>query len=180
MPMLTLGRFVGSTALLIMFAACSYEPDSSEMQNVTGYIPVYGEVNASEILMAPARNVEDPGKIYVYGKYLLVNEKKAGIHVFDNSDPAQPMNLGFVSILGNTDMAIKDDILYADHLGNLVALSIGDFSSLEEKGRLPLRNWHLGVPPPAGFYFQCIDPDKGLVVFWKRTQLQNPQCYALR
>lgn len=179
MPSRKFRPFAG-LVMLILLSGCYYEPETNETQDVTGYVPVYGEASASEILMTSAKTVEDPGKIYVYGKYLLVNEKKQGIHVFDNTDPSNPVSVGFVSILGNTDMAIKDDILYADHLGNLVALSIGDFNTLEEKGRLPLRNWHLGVPPPAGSYFQCIDPGKGLVVSWKKSNLKNPQCYALQ
>ena len=47
------------------------------------------------------------------------------------------MNLGFLQLLGDTDMGIKEGLLYADHIGNLVALSVSDFGSIEEKGRLP-------------------------------------------
>ena len=166
--------------LLILLTGCFPEPEAESSEPVTGYRPVYGPQTDSEILMTGTRAVEDPGKIYVYGPYLLVNEKKKGIHVFDNSNPAEPVNLGFLRLLGNTDMAIKDDVLYADHVGQLVALTINDFTNVVEQGRLPLRNWNVGLPPPPGFYFECVNPDKGLVIGWKQAELKNAQCYALQ
>ena len=146
--------------------------------SIPAYVPVYGAASASEIVMTSPQTVTEPGKIHVYGKYLLVNEKMKGIHIFDNTNPADPLNIGFLQMLGNSDMAIRNDVLYADHLGNLVALTTSDFTTIEETGRLPLRNWLKGVPPPSHSYFECVDPDKGLVVDWKRTNIKNPRCYA--
>lgn len=165
---------------LLILGSC-YEPGPrfTQADQATGYLPVYGAKSDALIAMTSARPLAAPGKIYRYGKYLLINEKRLGIHIFDNSNPAQPVNLGFLQLLGNTDMAIKDSLLYADHMGSLVALTVNDFGTVEEKGRLPVRNWLLGVPAPPGFYFQCVDPGKGLVVNWKEAVLKNPQCYAL-
>jgi hypothetical protein len=169
-----------SFLLLILLTGCFTDPESGPSQPVTGYQPVYGPQTDTEILMTETRTVEDPGKIYVYGEYLLVNEKKKGIHVFSNSNPSEPVNLGFLQLLGNTDMAIKDGVLYADHVGQVVALTLNNFTNVIEKDRLPLRNWDLGLPPPPGFYFECVNPDRGLVVGWKQTILTNAQCYALQ
>lgn len=168
-----------SFVLPFLLIGCHIEDDGFGVaQQNEAYVPVYGEATASDIVMTSPQSVNDPGKIYVYENYLLVNEKNKGIHIFDNTDPANPVNLGFLQLLGNHDMAIKDGVLYGDHLGNLVALTTNDFTNVQEKGRLPLRNWELGVPPPSGFHFECVDPDKGLVIGWKKTQLKNPNCYA--
>lgn len=164
--------------LLIVIAGCYAEPTVFREETVFGYRPIYGEKIASEIKFLDPAPIENPGKIYIYGDYLLVNEIKKGIHVFDNTDPEAPRNMGFIQMLGNTDMAIKDGVLYADHIGQLVALSIDDFSTLQERGRLTLQNWERGVPPPASSYFECVDPEKGIVVAWKPDQLKNPDCYA--
>lgn len=173
--------FYSSLLLLAMvyLTSCFPDPDWAQPNHVRAYIPVYGSKDLSEIRIVAPRQVNNPGKIYVYHQFLLVNEIKQGIHVFENSDPENPQGLGFIRMLGNTDMAIKDDVLYADHLGNLVALTIDDFASLQEKGRLPLKNWHLGIPPPTGAHFECVDPSKGLVVGWKKTENKNFDCYAL-
>lgn len=174
---ITLSAITIITALL---TGCYIEPEAIDNQVLTGYRPVYGPAAQSEIAFTQSRAIENPGKIYVYGKYLLVNEQKKGIHVFDNSHPKTPVNLGFIQMLGNTDMAIKDGTLYADHLGNLVALTTNDFENIKEQGRLPIRNWNLGVPPPANVHFECVDPGKGIVVSWEKSESKTFQCYAIR
>lgn len=81
-------------------------------------------LEAVEIL--PARELEDPGKIYAYGDYILVNERYKGLHIIDNSNPAQPQNAGFLNIPGNVDMAIRNNVLYADHVHDLLAIDVSD------------------------------------------------------
>jgi hypothetical protein len=107
-----------------------------------------------------------------------VNEVNKGIHVFDNTAPDNPKAIGFVQLLGNTDMAIRNDVLYADYMGNLVALQVHDFENLTSVGTLPLQDWNLGIPPPGGSYFECVDPEKGIVTGWKKTTLKKRECYA--
>lgn len=166
--------------ILLLFTECVDTDPPFDQGYVDGYSPVYGAQSIADIALQGPSEVNIPGKIYIYGKYLLVNESGKGIHIFNNEDPGNPQNLGFIQMMGNSDMAIKDGILYADHAGDLVALSIHDFSFIEEKGRLSLDDWNLGAPPPAGFYFECVDPDKGLVIAWKKVTLKNPDCYATR
>lgn len=169
---------------LFLFLACDGPSDeliidASSNQQI-GFRPVYGTQELTEISWTDVKSVVKPGKIYTYGKYLLVNEVEEGIHVFDNTNPQFPIALGFLRILGNTDMAIKDNVLYADHMGNLVALTISDLTAVQEKGRLQLANWDRGIPPPPGYSFECVDASKGIVVGWKKTEKQNLKCYALR
>jgi hypothetical protein len=69
-------------------------------------------------------------------------------------------------------------VLYANHMGDIVALKITDFETLTLQGRIAISQWVMGVPPPADSYFECVDPAKGIVVNWKKTQIKNPRCYA--
>ena len=170
-------------AFLIFLFSCEPpmgEPPQYGSSIDIGYRPVYGPQEYTTVTWTTSQSITNPGKIYTYGKYLLVNEVKEGIHVFDNSNPQFPIALGFLRILGNTDMAIKDDVLYADHMGNLIALTVNDFAAVQEKGRLELANWNLGVPPPRGYNFECVDTSKGLVVGWKKIENQNLKCYAMQ
>ena len=94
----------------------------------TYYKPVYkttAEVRGNIKTNAP-QNVERPGKIYMYGSYIFLNEIDKGIHIIDNSNPAQPRNAGFIDIPGNLDLAVKDNTLYADLYTDLVAIDISD------------------------------------------------------
>ena len=82
-----------------------------------------------------ARPLEQPGKLYVKDQYLFIVEVKKGIHVFDNSNPAVPKALSFLSIPGNIDLAVRDNILYADSYIDLVALDISNPVAIREVGR---------------------------------------------
>src|SRR5690606_13565515 len=166
-PMRTKSSVVSLWALLISIS-CTPVIEGDQVLN-TGFVPVYGPAESIEIAMTDPQAIQKPGKIYVYGKYLLINEQLKGIHVFDNSNPEEPVNIGFRRMLGNTDMAIKDGILYADHMGNLVSVTINDFKEIEERGRLTVQHWSKGVPPPSNSYFECYDPSKGIVIDWKEV-----------
>jgi hypothetical protein len=94
----------------------------------TYYKPIYkttAEVRANIKSNAP-KNVERPGKLYLYGSYIFLNEIDKGIHIIDNSNPAQPRNAGFIDIPGNMDLAVKGNTLYADLYTDLVVIDISD------------------------------------------------------
>jgi hypothetical protein len=167
---------------IIMLLGCDGvdEVTNADVQHhYSGYRPVYGSQELSAISLTDPQSIKNPGKIYVYGKYLLINDIKEGIHIYDNSNVQAPVAIGFIRMLGNSDMAIKNNVLYGDHLGNVVALSIGDFDTIVEKGRLKLADWNLGIPPPSGHYFECVDASKGLVTGWRESENENLKCYAL-
>ncbi|TDE13968.1 hypothetical protein E0F88_18205 [Dyadobacter psychrotolerans] len=83
-----------------------------------------------------ARSLERPGKMYVKGNYLFVNEIKEGIHIIDNSNPSSPKFVSFIKIPGNGDIAVRDNILFADSFSDLVALDITDPVNAKETGRV--------------------------------------------
>ncbi len=72
------------------------------------------------------RDVQNPGKIYILGKYIFLNETDKGIHIIDNSNPSSPKNVAFIDIPGNLDMAVKGNTLYADLYTDLVTIDITD------------------------------------------------------
>ena len=56
------------------------------------------------------------GKICFYKDYLYISSPDKGIHIVDNRNPASPRIAGFVELIGNEDLSIKDDKLYADRM----------------------------------------------------------------
>lgn len=74
----------------------------------------------------PAQELENPGKIYVRGTYLFINERKEGIHLIDNANPANPRVVSFLNIPGNTDIAVRGNVLYADSYTDLLAFDISN------------------------------------------------------
>ena len=108
------------------FQSCSFD-DCHETLKYQIYQPVYKTTEEMRLIeISDAIPLENSGKIYVYGKYLIVGELFKGIHIFDNSDPSNPVNLSFISIPGNVDMAVKSSILYADNFIDLISFDISD------------------------------------------------------
>lgn len=92
------------------------------------YTPVYkskAQVRASIKTTAP-KNVSNPGKLFIRGSYIFLNEVNRGIHIIDNANPSLPKNIGFIEIPGNVDMAVKGSTLYADLYTDLVTLDISN------------------------------------------------------
>lgn len=66
------------------------------------------------------KNIEEKGKICFYNGYLYISEPEVGIHIIDNRNPSSPQSVGFIELLGNKDLAIREDKLYADSYIDLV------------------------------------------------------------
>src|SRR5688500_18833604 len=68
----------------------------------TFYRPVYktAEEVRANIKTNGSEQIERPGKIFVKGNYIFLNEVDKGIHVIDNSNPSQPKNISFINIPG--------------------------------------------------------------------------------
>jgi hypothetical protein len=149
-------------SITFIFNACIKADECSVKRTFTEFTPIYrtaaeirGEVKAT----AP-RDLKNPGKIYSYGKYLFINELKEGFHIIDNSNPSAPRKVSFVQVLGNVDMAVKDDILYADNYTDLVAINIKDVEK-------PILETRLEGVYQNQFSF---DQARGFLVEWQPTQ----------
>ena len=92
----------------------------------TYFQPVYkttAEVRANIKSNTP-KPVVNPGKIYIKGNYIFLNEINKGIHVIDNSNSVAPKNISFIDLPGNVDIVVKNNVLYADFYTDLVAIDI--------------------------------------------------------
>jgi hypothetical protein len=110
----------------LLLSSCSDECETTVTYTV--YEPVYmlrADLQ-NAVKVAPAKTLKEPGKIYVRGHYLFINEINKGVHIVDNSNPSSPRFLSFIDIPGNMDMAVKGNILYADNYIDLVAIDISN------------------------------------------------------
>ena len=160
---------------------CIHDPDDgyNAVGEVEGYVPIYAESLDGEIVAMESHPLKDPGKIYIYGTYLFVNEYTKGIHIIDNSNPSNPQYAGFLSIPGNVDMAVRGTYLYADHRGDLVTLDISDLKKPKETSREKGRYAYYFEMPPEGGYFECVDKARiSLLIGWEKKVIMNPQCFS--
>lgn len=145
----------------------------------TGYEPVYYEytpvfMSRSDMETAVKFDAPQPlrqtGKIYILDQYIFINEKYKGYHVFDNSNPASPFNMGFIRIDGCLDMAIKGSVMYADNAVDLVAIQLNLINKTATvHGRV--RNALPEPSSPQGFWqtraFEKYRPKNGIIVRWE-------------
>ena len=129
------------------------------------YEPVYtpmSEIRAAVALESP-REMEVTGKIYLYENTLLINEPGMGIHVIDNSNPSNPVFKHFINIPGNFDMAVKNNILYADSYMDIVAINLSDnnFSEVHRIEDVYHNINSFGIYP---------DAELGVVTDWEKKE----------
>jgi hypothetical protein len=108
--------------------------------------------------------LEKPGKIYFKDQYMYINEYQKGIHVVDLSDPSNPEIKAFISIPGNVDMAIKDNILYADSFIDLVLIDISNPLQPSEFKRIEDLFEYVIPPYDEEYPLDEIDEDSGVIV----------------
>lgn len=112
--------------------------------------------------------ITSPGKIYFKDNFIFIVEQWKGVHVIDNSNPANPLIKKFISIPGNVDIAIKGNILYADSYVDLVAIDISNFDDIKETHRI--KNIFPYILPEIDYSYvtESVDQSKGVVMRWKK------------
>lgn len=112
--------------LFSFFLSCHKEDSNYKMIKIqTPILKSKAEVLA-QINSKPATSIAQAGKIYLYDKYIFLNDVDKGIHIIDNSNPANPTRIAFLNIPGNQDIAVKGNTLYADMYNDLLALDISN------------------------------------------------------
>ncbi|MCC6817852.1 MAG: hypothetical protein IT245_03045 [Bacteroidia bacterium] len=108
----------------------------------------YADVDSFEPILQPLSDIKNsfsieqdypiskPGNIYSYKNFLLVSEKTVGIHILDNTNPANPIPLKFIQLKGNTNFSIVDDILLADNGPDLLSIDISNLNDIKLVKRL--------------------------------------------
>ncbi len=172
--MKTKNLFIGVPLTLLLFAGMVACKDTRlEYRKYTANVPQYMSYDDMRmpVKSKAANAIQSAGKIYIQGNYLFVNEKFKGIHVFDNSNPAAPVNLSFIDIPGNVDLAVSDHYLYADNYVDLVVIDISNISSPFEIARVK-DIFPYTIPGTTEPYpIANIDEKKGVITGWQVSQV---------
>lgn len=153
--------------LCLLCSACIYMGDGSEPIPISSYDPVVVKrsVLESSTTIESAKPIVNSGKIYIKDHFLFVGEKNEGFHVFDNSDPNNPVNKAFIKVLGASDLTIKGEILYINNATDLIAIKPNvTAKTLEITKRVV--NAFPQMPPPDNFGNYSVGQDE-VIVNWK-------------
>lgn len=156
---------------LTFFSACKKDTI------VTGWKPIYISTDSLyDIKNLPPQPIQNSGSIYSWGNYLFLNEQGKGIHVIDQTNPTNAINISFIKIWGNKNFSIYDSTLFADNGRDLITIDIHDvlhvsvlniaYNAIENENYFPTESG----------YFECADNSKGIIVSWEQTKLINPKC----
>lgn len=149
----------------IVFQSCLND-ECTETRSFVQYTPVYltkAQIR-TDIKFEPERKLENPGKMYFYKTYLFVNDQGKGVHLFDLKNETKPVKLGFYDIPGNFDIAIKNNILYADNVIDLIALDITDISKPKLVKRIEDFNGNYVGVNINQYYAYSVKSDRTLVL----------------
>lgn len=118
-----------------MLTALSIEPDDRDQ---TTYMPIVMKRSdlPKSVFMQDAREFENPGKIYIYGNMIFIIDLFKGIHIINNQDPSNPQKTGFLHIPGVMDLAVRNDILFADNSIDLVSIDISSYPQIQVLDRV--------------------------------------------
>jgi len=167
--------FASIAVMVFGFSFSSCVKDSCHRTTkYTLYEPVYktkAEVKANIKSNSPAE-IKYPGKIYILGNYIFLNDIDRGIHIIDNSNPSSPQKKAFINIPGNMDIAVRGNILYADLYADLVTIDIADPLNAVVK------KYNDGVFPYRAYGGNfSVDQSKIIVDWAKRDTTINENCF---
>ena len=146
---LYIGILIGAFVVLYILTGCT-----DTCKTTTSYKtfkPIYASMSTlrTKVAIVAPQPIENQGKIYIYGQYLLLGDPGKGIHVFNNSDKTNPIAISFINIPGNMDMAVRGGKLYADSYVDLLVFDMVDPANIMLAKRLedafPLYNEQYGV-----------------------------------
>ena len=137
------------------------------------------DFRGSVVVSTKAQPITDYGKICFYDGHIYISETGKGVHIINNTIPSRPQNVGFIELLGNADLAIRNGKLYADAYIDLVWFDITNPEKPKLEGRL--ENVFQDALPPTendyGIDYQYrygYDCSKGVIVGWKvKTRKEN-------
>lgn len=158
--------------LSIFFSGCKDKYTEQYLSLEPVYL-TYQEFRAS-VKVVNQQDLVKPGKIYTIGNYIFINEIMKGVHVYNNINPASPQYVGFINIPGNVDLAVKNNIMYADSYIDLVAIDITDPGKATEVGRIQsVFPYSVPAYSQTGYRIGQVDNTKGVVVNWELKTIRK-------
>lgn len=159
---------------LVLFTSCSSDDNSNE--KAVFAVPVIKSLASirNSVAVSAARETNSDGKIYTADNLLFYIAKESGVHVFNNSNPALPVNITFINIEGVHDIAVKGNYLYADNYVDLLVFDISNVASITLVKTIEnVISFNPAFPITAEFYDYTINVNQGEIITGYRLENRN-------
>lgn len=173
-------RFMLIALCAFSLASCwsKVKPGSqTSTQRVWGSKPIYGSFTQAKQISYNnvASPVLIPGNIYAKGNLIYQLEVGRGIHVIDNSVPAQAHRVGFITVNGSSQISIKGNFLYTNSFDDLVVVDISNSNAVSEvkrvTGAFPQGKYQYFYNQPVeSGYYECTKYDSA-VIGWRKDSV---------
>ncbi|MFK7755675.1 MAG: LVIVD repeat-containing protein [Flavobacteriales bacterium] len=160
--------------ITLSFLSCKDKTEAIYMANT----PIYQDFESfrnTDFSLTPAREISQAGKLWVKDNYLFVVDLLSGVHFFDNTNPSNPINLGFLEIYACSDIAVSGNQLYADSYHDLLTFNISDIQNpqlhcrsldvFDFKAMQGLSGYDTSLPATG------VIPEKGVILGWKQEEI---------
>jgi hypothetical protein len=117
--------FALAIAVLFLNGCFGHCDDCNQNLTRDPYKAVILERNAfeSSVKTLPSQTIIKSGKIYIKDNLMFVNDVNKGFQVYNYSNPQNPTKIGFIQLLGATDLSIRDNVIYINQAVDLVTLT---------------------------------------------------------
>lgn len=138
---------------MALFTSCEKDDTEGEFYNVAVPIVKPIEEFRAMVKISEPRAIAEAGKIYTYGDYVFINDDQKGVHIIDNTHHRNPVKIKFLEIPLNTDIAVKDNMLFANSAMDLVVFDLSEMNNIKEEGRMKnvFPNHNSRIPANATF-----------------------------
>ncbi len=109
----------------LLLSSCEQDFTSIDV-TYTKATALYADLNElrNVALIGGAREIANPGKIFVSDDLLLIGEEKVGIHIMDNSDPENPTNKSFINVPGNREFFVDGSNVYVESYYDMLKIDL--------------------------------------------------------
>ena len=122
--------FVLIFSLPLLFASCSKDNATISLtfKKGTALYADIEEIRSVELFSAP-KMIENAGKLFLGDNYILIGENGRGIHVLDNADPSNPVNIGFLQLPFTKEFFVDNNMIYAESQYDFIKIDLSDINN---------------------------------------------------
>lgn len=159
---------------IVLFVSC--DNDDSNSDKVKFAVPTIKSLTQirENVSVTGAKATNSDGKIYVSENYLFYIAQEEGVHIYNNQNPASPVNTAFINLEGVHDIAVKGNYLYADNFVDLLVFDISNINNitLVETVENSIAFFPT-YPTEAEYYDYTVNPAEGEIITGFSLQLKN-------
>lgn len=145
--------------------------DKDNWEQYVEYVPLYQD---ADIFLQRIKSVKEevpllnPGKLMVSGNWKFVTDVNRGVHIYDDADPANPQKVAFLYVPGVLDIALKNNMLYANVYSSLVTIDIENPQAAKAIHMLPA-----AFPPVYNGFGTIMDSLGNVAVAWRADTVHH-------